>query len=169
MFRRPFAALLGAGLLACADSQSESADSASADTSAAAAGITLAAGTVVAATIQEPVSSRRDANGQRVHAIVSLNVADEAGHVVIPGGSDVVLTITQLKAPASPAADDGVLAFAVTSITVGRAIYTPAATVGAVPHTLQAAPGSPTERDLIVSAGTPITITLTHALKISGT
>lgn len=133
---------------------------------------TLAAGTTIKASIQSAVSSRSNVVGDRVNAIVSLNVMDGA-HVAIPGGTAVALTIAQLRSARTPADADGTIVLDVTSLTVNGAPYTPGATVAPVPHTLKgrAADGATnalqTDRDVIVTPGTPITITLTHPLKIA--
>ena len=167
--------LLACAALAC-DSRSSKLerDEASAGASAvpASASRTLQAGTIVQASIQDAVSSRTNAAGQRVAAIVSQNVMDGAT-VLIPGGAAVVLTIVRLT-PAYRLADaDGVIALQVTSLTVGKTSYEPGATVGAVPHTLVGrAPGgaitaTQTDRDVIVTPGTPIIITLTQPLTIA--
>ncbi len=133
---------------------------------------TLAVGTVVQATIQDTVSSLRNVPGERVTAIVSRNVMD-GSHVVIPGGAAIVLTIVRLGAAKTPGDADGVIALEVTSMTVGDKPYAAGASVGSVPHTLQgravvgrAGPTTVGDRDVIVTPGTPITITLTQQLRI---
>ena len=133
---------------------------------------TLAIGTVVQATIQDTVSSLSNAPGQRVTAIVSRNVMD-GRHVVIPGGAAIVLTIVRLLPARTPADADGVIALEVTSMTVGDKPYAPGASVGSVPHTLKgravvgrAGPTTVGDRDVIVTPGTPITITLKQQLRI---
>jgi hypothetical protein len=119
----------------------------------------LAVGTTVQATIQDSISSRRSKTGAQVHAIVSRNVMDGTGRVVIPGGAAIVLTIATLGAAKGPT-DDGIITLDATSITSAGTTYTPSAGVGVVPHALLG-------RDVIVSPGTPITITLTQPLKIA--
>ena len=175
MARSLHVVLLACAALAC-DSRSSKFERNEASAAAAAvpasASRTLQAGTIVQASIQDAVSSRSNAPGQRVAAIVSQNVMDGAT-VLIPGGAAVVLTIVRLT-PAHRLADaDGVIALQVTSLTVGKTSYEPGATVGAVPHTLVGrAPGgaitaTQTDRDVIVTPGTPIIITLTQPLTIA--
>ena len=133
---------------------------------------TLATGTTIRASIQSAVSSRSNVAGDKVSAIVSLNVMDGA-HVAIPGGTAIALTIAQLRSARNSADADGMIVLDVTSLTVNGAPYTPAATVAPVPHTLRgrstdgATSATQTDRDVIVTPGTPITITLTHPLKIA--
>ncbi len=175
MARSFFVVLLACSALACDGSSSKlerNEASAAASAVPASASRTLQAGTILQASIQDAVSSRTNAAGQRVTAIVSQNVMAGAT-VLIPGGAAVVLTIVQL-APAHRVADaDGVIALKVTSLTVGKTSYEPGATVGVVPHTLlgRAAGGAmtatQTDRDVIVTPGTPITITLTQPLTIA--
>jgi hypothetical protein len=173
------AGLFAFGLLACSGSGSRdlasksgvASDSAPIPVSTAR---TLAVGTTVQATIQQSVSSRSNTTGDHVNAIVRLNVMDDGGHVVIPGGSAIVLTIAQLAPAKNSGVADGVIALNVTAMTVGGAKYEPKASVGAVPHTLkgrgatQSVVGNTAgaDRDVIVTPGTPITITLTQPLKI---
>lgn len=169
--RCAFAAAV-ATLVACADDVSaDAADTAGAagtQTAGAQSAGTLATGTVVDATIQQAISSRTDRAGDRVRAIVSLNVVDAAGRVVIPGGSTVELTIARLRAATS--AGDGEVALVVALIAAGNARYAPSANVGTVAHTLEPArtdAAHPTDRDVLVTPGTPIAIRLTQPLPIT--
>ncbi|MGZ8379928.1 MAG: hypothetical protein ACXW0Z_22085 [Gemmatirosa sp.] len=154
-------------LVACADDVR--ADAAATPGAASTPSVaTLAAGTVVGATIQEPISSRTNHTGDRVRAVVSLNVVAPDGRVVIPGGSTVELTIARLRAATSAA--DGEVALDVAGVAAGDAHYTPSASVGAIPHTVEPARAGaphPTDRDVLVTAGTPITIRLTQPLAIA--
>jgi hypothetical protein len=166
--------LLAAAVAACSGSGGDDLANKGgvANTTAAAAAAdstprTLAAGTTLHATIQDSISSRSSKTGGHVNAIVSLNVTDEGGRVAIPGGSAIVLTITRLAPATGAATVDGVIALDVTSVTVGATTYKPTAGVGAIPHTLQGRAAAPADRDVIVTPGTPITITLTQPLKIS--
>ena len=167
--------LLACTALACDSGSNRSErNEASAAVAAVPAGAsrTLQPGTIVKASIQDAVSSRTNTAGQHVTAIVSQNVMDGAT-VLIPGGAAVVLTIVRLT-PAHRLEDaDGVIALQVRSLTVGKTSYEPGATVGLVPHTLLGrAPGgamtaTQTDRDVIVTPGTPIIITLTQPLTIA--
>lgn len=146
MSRSLIAGLLGFGLLACTGSGRKDlagqgtgggvAAGAAAVPSAPAAR-TLSAGTEVAATIQDAISSRTNAAGEHVNAIVSRDVMDGAGHVVIPGGSAMVLTIARLGPAKNSGEADGMISLDLSSLTVGGATYEPSATIGPVPHTLK--------------------------------
>jgi type IV secretory pathway VirB10-like protein len=127
---------------------------------------TLAVGTTVDATVQDVVSSRSNSTGQRVRGIVSRNVLDAAGGIVIPGGSTVTLTIAKLRPAKNAGADDGLVALALTSVTVGDSSFVSNGDVSSVPHSLAAGivPGA---RDVVVGPGTPISIRLTTAFSPS--
>jgi hypothetical protein len=170
MQRIVFAGLLMSGLAACtgSDARDTAAKEAAAKPPvmlATGTASTLAAGTTVQATIQDAISSTTSTTGQPVKAIVTLNVVDGAGHIVIPGGSSILLTIAQLRAATS--AGDGVILLAIKSVVVGDSTYAPAASVGAVSHTMKAGVAADTNREVIATPGTPITIKLTQPLRIS--
>lgn len=172
MPRTLFAGLLAFGLVACSGSESKDAapnGGVASGTTAipASTARTLAVGTIVEATIQEPISSSSNTTGEHVKAIVSRNVVDDSGRVVIPGGGAIVLTIAQLRPAKDSMAADGVIALDVTSMTVGDRTYEPSASVGLVTHTLRARAATRADRDVIVTPGTPITIRLTQPLTIS--
>jgi type IV secretory pathway VirB10-like protein len=131
-----------------------------------AAARTIAAGTAIEATIQEPVSSRTNTAGQQVKAIVSRNVLDAGGGIAIPGGASIVLGIAVLQPAKGASAMDGSISLTMTSVVVRDTTYALSARVGSVTHTLAPIAGTPGDRDVVVTPGTPITITLTQPLKI---
>lgn len=159
------------GLLACSsrDTASDTTQSSTIPSSTAATpavrATTLPAGTALQATIQEPVSSSDSRVGQHVRGILSLNVLNASGHIVIPGGASIVLTIVQLR-PAKTTGD-GAIVLGTTSVTVGDSSYALTGTVGAVAHSVKAGPAVQGDREVTATPGTPITITLTHPLTIS--
>lgn len=162
-------AVLASGLLAafaCSGPDASHTAGSSANAPANGVGVhTLASGTVVQASIQEPISSVDNAAGQQVKAIVSRNVMD-GGSVVIPGGAPIALTINTLHRSTSNGTG-GLVALGVASITVGDTPYVPGASVGPVSHVLEPATSTTGDRDVVVTPGTPITITLTQPLKIA--
>jgi type IV secretory pathway VirB10-like protein len=127
---------------------------------------TIAAGTAIEATIQDPVSSRTNSAGQQVKAIVSRNVLDAGGGIAIPGGASILLGIAVLRPAKGTSATDGSIALTMTSVVVRDTAYALSARVGSVPHTLAPIAGTTGDRDVVVTPGTPITITLTQPLKI---
>ena len=56
----------------------------------------LAAGATLATTVDREISSRTDKAGATVIGIVATDVKDASGRVVIPAGSKVTLTITEI-------------------------------------------------------------------------
>jgi hypothetical protein len=111
--------LLVLGLLACSP--------AAANENAGTMHRTLGAGTLIRATTQGVLSSRRNRAGEILTALVSGDVEDARGQVVIPAGSRVPLRIARL---------DGTIALEVTSVTVRDQEYLVSSRVEP-PHLLQ--------------------------------
>jgi hypothetical protein len=135
----------------------------------------LAIGTLVTATIQDSLSSRISRHDDILRAIVSADVKGPHGGVVIPAGSGATLTIA-LIAPASDAGrPEGQLSLVVSSVTVNGDTYPVVAELQPVPSHLQyraaSAPETPArpsaQRDVVVSAGTPIVFALKNSLMVS--
>lgn len=79
---------------------------------------TLVAGTLIQATTQGSVTARRNKAGEVLLALVSGDVEDERGQVVIPAGSRVALRIARLAPATNPSQTGGKIALDVTSLTV---------------------------------------------------
>jgi hypothetical protein len=77
----------------------------------------LASGTRIVATAGSTVTSESNAVGDVITASVSSDVADSAGNVVIPAGSEIALRITAI-APGPNRGDRGTLTFDVQGITI---------------------------------------------------
>ena len=219
MSRSIIAGLLAFGLLACGSAetktladQSGASKAPAAAAAAAAESHSLSSGSTLAVTIQDAISSRTNKVGDRVNGVTSSDALNEAGLVVIPSGSPVVLSITKIGAALNSGQKDGSIELAGTSVTMNGTTYDLGASVGAVPHTLvgrgvtKSAVGNVAvgtaigaavgqvigknekstviggavgavaggvraariaDRDVVVSSGTPITLTLTQSLKIS--
>lgn len=133
--------LLMLGLVACSPSVAE--EKAAADRAAAAnrtyvpAERTLESGTRIGAQIQDSLSSRRDKAGETFMAIVSGDVKNDAGHVVIPAGSPVELMIGQLSPATNVAQKDGKIELSVRSVSVRGRVYEVSANLDPVQHHLQ--------------------------------
>jgi hypothetical protein len=97
----------------------------------------LAAGTEIRAVLNDSIDSRSDSAGQIVLARVAGDVTDPSGAAVIPGGSEVQLTITQLEPARSRSASDGKLSLRVDAITLDGRPTPVHATVRPVPHELR--------------------------------
>jgi hypothetical protein len=175
---------------------------------------TLPAGSIIAATMSQTITSRSNKVGETVTTTVDADVKDAAGRVVIPAGSTVELTITDIKPAKNKSQADGTLTLQVTGVTVRGRRYPIAAEVTSVSHTLQgrgvtagevekvavgtaigavagrviggntkgaivggavgAAGGTvvaiqTASRDVVMSTGTPVAITLTGPLTVAST
>jgi hypothetical protein len=97
----------------------------------------LGAGTLIEAAISDSINSRHDKAGKTVTAAVARDVKDRAGRVVIPAGSVVTLTVTELAPAKSKSAADGRLALQATSVNVKGRIYALDADVDPVAHELK--------------------------------
>jgi hypothetical protein len=175
---------------------------------------TLASGATIGATTGATVTSRSNKAGETMSTIVDADVKDAAGHIVIPAGSTVELTITEISPARNKSQADGSLTLQVTGVTVRGVRYPIAAQVTSLNHDLKgrgvtagevekvgvgaaigavagqiiggntkgaiiggavgAAGGTvvaieTASRDVVVSAGSPLTITLTGPLTVSAT
>ncbi len=84
--------------------------------------LTVAAGTHVALSASDTITSRTAKAGDAFTATVTSDVRDAAGRVVIPAGSTVSGTITEVK-PAPNPNSTGTLRLAINSVTVRGASY----------------------------------------------
>jgi hypothetical protein len=97
----------------------------------------LAAGTSIRATMRESINSRHDKAGKTVTARVASDVTDARGDVVIPAGSTVEMTVTDLAPATSKSQADGRLAVRVNSVTINGRVYPVSAEVQSLPHELR--------------------------------
>lgn len=97
----------------------------------------LAAGTTIEATATREITSKVNKAGEQFTAKISENVTNAAGKVVIPAGSEVVLTISEIKPAPNKGAKDGTLVLRATSITVNGKTNPIDADVTFVEHTLK--------------------------------
>jgi hypothetical protein len=99
--------------------------------------LTLASGTAIDATTQRTISSRHDKAGETFTASVSSDVKDGKGRVVIPAGSTLNLTITELQPANDKSKVDGRITVLVSSVTVGGQTYPVSASITSMAHTLK--------------------------------
>lgn len=104
---------------------------------AAAQTMTVAAGATMSATIQDSLSSRVNKSGEVVHAVLSENLMDATGLVMIPAGSVVALTIVKLEPGSDQVRPEGRLELATTSVSIKGRTYPLSATIGPIPHTMK--------------------------------
>ena len=115
----------------------------------------LASGSRVNATIQDALSSRTNKPGESLRAIVSGDVKNARGTVVIPAGSTATLTIEQLEPGSDQVRPEGRLALVVKSVTVNGQVYPVSANLEPVAHHFQGR-GITTDEAARVGAGTAI-------------
>lgn len=99
--------------------------------------LTLGSGTRIDATTQRTISSRNDKAGQTFTASVSSDVKDAKGRVVIPAGSTLNLTITELQPANDKSKADGRITVLVSSVTAGGQTYPVSAGITSMAHTLK--------------------------------
>lgn len=131
---RLLAGLALAGLTACGGG---SAKPLAGGAAAAAAGRTLASGTEVQATTERTISSRHDKAGETFTATVTTAVTDGRDRVVIPAGSILTLTITELQPANDKSKADGRITVAVTSLSVDGTSYPVSGEITSMVHTLK--------------------------------
>jgi hypothetical protein len=90
----------------------------SASAPARAASLGLAAGTSLTASTTSEVRSDKNKVGDSVTATLETDVKDAAGHVVIPAGSEVVLTVTAIKESENKSDKTGTLTLKPTSVSI---------------------------------------------------
>jgi hypothetical protein len=115
----------------------------------------LDSGTRVNAVLQTGLSSRTSMSGEMIKAIVSSDVADDRGTVVIPSGSVVTLTIDKIEPGNDQVRPDGRLWLVVSSVTLGGDTYALDATLDPVAHTM-AGRGITGDEAARIAAGTAI-------------
>lgn len=83
----------------------------------------LPAGTTIDATTNAQISSQTNKVGDIVTAAVTSDVKDASGRVVIPAGSTVNLSVTQIHASENKSDSTGTLALAVQSVEMNGSTY----------------------------------------------
>jgi hypothetical protein len=100
--------------------------------SAPAASRSLSAGTTLSASTTAEVSSAKNKVGDTVTATVASDIKDNAGRVVIPAGSEVVLKVTAIKESENKSDKTGTLTLQPTSVTVNGTSYPLSARIDSV-------------------------------------
>ncbi len=83
----------------------------------------LAAGATVSTTVDREITSRADKAGQTVTSTVSADVRDASGAVVIPAGSRVTLTISEIHESENKGDKTGKLTLVPSAVEIGGASY----------------------------------------------
>jgi hypothetical protein len=115
-------AVLSIGALAACKPAGQAAEASKTTTPSQPAARTLQAGRQFSMATSETISSRTAKPGDPYTATVLADVLDDAGRVVIPAGSLVSGTITDVKSASSPT-KSGTLTLAVNSVTVNGESY----------------------------------------------
>jgi hypothetical protein len=97
----------------------------------------LAAGATVAMTVDREITSKTDKPGATVTGTVSSDVKDASGRVVIPAGSPVTLTITEIHESENKGDKTGKLTLTPNSVEIGGKNYPLAGSAVALDRTLR--------------------------------
>jgi hypothetical protein len=103
----------------------------------AASAASLAAGTRLTATTTAEVRSNKNKVGDTVTATIANDVKDNAGRVVIPAGSAVVLKVTAIKESENKSDKTGTLTLQPTSVSINGQSYPVSARIDSVGSQLQ--------------------------------
>ena len=99
--------------------------------------LALAAGATLATTVDRELSSRTDKPGATVTSTVAHDVKDASGRVVIPAGSRVTLTITQIHESENKGDKTGKLTLTPTAVEIGGQSYALGGSATALDRTLR--------------------------------
>ncbi|HEX2451880.1 MAG TPA: hypothetical protein VHJ69_12085 [Gemmatimonadales bacterium] len=102
-----------------------------------AAPASLASGTVIPATMNDSISSRRNKAGETVTAKTIADIKDASGRTVIPAGSTIKMTITAIKESENKSDKTGTLTLSVADITVNGKTYGLSASIDSVSRSLK--------------------------------
>lgn len=135
------AGITALALMSCGQPRSDSAIAAPGPTDRsiriAATTRTLATGATIGATTGATVTSRHNKAGETMTTTVGTDVKDAYGRVVVPAGSTVELTITEISPARNKSQADGSLTLQVTAVTVRGVRYPLVAQVTTLEHDLK--------------------------------
>ncbi len=103
----------------------------------AAAPASLALGTMIKATMDDSISSRKNKAGQTVTATTIEDLKDASGRTVIPAGSTISMTITAIKESENKSDKTGTLTLSVADINVNGKTYGLSAEIDSIARSLQ--------------------------------
>jgi uncharacterized protein YfiM (DUF2279 family) len=98
---------------------------------------TLASGTAIAARFDNGISSRTHKAGQKLTGTVAADVKDKSGHVVIPAGSKVHLTISAIHESERKSDKTGKLVLTPNKVVIGGRSYPLSGSAVALDRTLK--------------------------------
>jgi hypothetical protein len=114
-----------------------SSPSASAPAPGPAASAGLKAGTALTASTTSEIRSNKNKIGDTVTATVESDIKDNSGRVVIPAGSEVVLTVTAIKESENKSDKSGTLTLKPTSVSINGESYPVVASISHVDTKLE--------------------------------
>jgi hypothetical protein len=117
-------------------------------------------GTRIDATITAELSSRTSKSGELVRTTVSADIRDARGNIVIPSGSTLTLTIDKIEPGSPQGRPEGRLILNVTSVTIRGEEVPIGGTLSPITHKL-------VDRDVVVSPGTDVFITLSQPFVVA--
>lgn len=130
------AGLAMAGVTACGTGAPPR-DSASSPPASQNRTLSLDTGTEIEAMTERTISSRSDKAGATFTALVSSDVKDTRGRVVIPAGATLTLNITELQPANDKSKADGRITVLVNSVTFGGETHSISASITSMEHTLK--------------------------------
>ncbi len=104
---------------------------------AAPAPLVLASGTVIPTAVDQEINSKHNKAGEFVTTTVSSDVTDSRGRVVIPAGSKVTMTITEIRESENKGDKTGKLTLTPTEVAIGGRTYPLSASAEALERHLQ--------------------------------
>ncbi len=99
--------------------------------------LALAAGATVATTVNREITSRTDKPGATVTGTVASDITDASGRVVIPAGSTVTMTITEIHESENKGDKTGKLTLTPTSVEIQGQSYALSGSAVALERTLR--------------------------------
>jgi type IV secretory pathway VirB10-like protein len=85
--------------------------------------LALASGTVIPTAVDQEINSRINKKGEIVTTTVSSDVSDSRGRVIIPAGSKVTMTITEIRESENKGDKTGKLTLTPTEVAIGGRSY----------------------------------------------
>jgi hypothetical protein len=85
--------------------------------------LALASGTIISTAVDQEINSRVNKKGEVVTTTVSSDVTDSQGRVIIPAGSKVTMTITEIRESENKGDKTGKLTLTPTEVAIGGRSY----------------------------------------------
>jgi hypothetical protein len=99
--------------------------------------LALASGTIIATAVDQEINSKTNKKGEVVTTTVSSDVTDARGRVIIPAGSKVTMTITEIRESENKGDQTGKLTLTPTEVAISGRSYPLAASAEALDRQLK--------------------------------